>query len=95
MPKFKVEVTVIAECTYTVEVEESNERIAEDQAHGMWGEMLPEDFQVSKGYITDWDTETTQLTWECVECEAEITEQQSHDQDEMCAACFKKAEAEG
>ena len=66
--KYIVEVTVKAEVTYTVEVEESSESKAEDAACGMWRTEAPSDFQVEKGYITDWEVEVEQQTQECEEC---------------------------
>jgi hypothetical protein len=87
MAKYKVRVTVTAACEYVVEVEESSESLAEDAASALWREKLPDDFQVAKGYITDWDSEVEQLTWECVSCEKEISEQEYRDHDEMCVLC--------
>jgi hypothetical protein len=95
MAKFKIDITVVAACTYTVEMDYPNEDRANDEAVALWREQLPEDFQVDKGYITDWQIDTRQLTWNCVGCGAEIAEQQDREQDEMCAACFAKAEVEG
>jgi hypothetical protein len=87
MAKFKVKVTVTAQCEYEVEVEAATESDAEDRAHENWRAMLPEDFQVEKGYITDWDTEAEQLTWECVVCDKEISEADYRKFDEMCESC--------
>jgi hypothetical protein len=102
MGKYKVEVTVKAEVTYTVEVEASSERKAEDLAAGMWREKTPDDFQVAKGYITDWQTEAEQQTHDCEECGKEYavttaaalsTEAWKEDQD-YCAECGAKIQAE-
>jgi hypothetical protein len=93
MPKFKVRVTVTAETTYEVEVEASSEYKAEREAEVQWREKLPEDFQVDKGYITRLEPESTQLTWECVECNVPILEKDSCRQDEMCLNCFRCSEA--
>jgi hypothetical protein len=71
MSKFKIRVTVKAECSYEVEVEASAEHEAEDAAARLWRDRLPDDFQVAKGYITDWETETEQLTAICPECGVE------------------------
>ena len=68
MSKYTVEVTITAHCTYTVELEARDESSAEREAEGRWRELLPEDFQVEKGYISDFSTETEQLTAECPEC---------------------------
>jgi hypothetical protein len=87
MRKFKVRMTITAACEYEVEVEGSSESNAEDAASALWREKLPDDFQVAKGYITDWDAETTQLTWECGSCEKEISEAEYRANDEMCVAC--------
>lgn len=72
MAKFKIAVKIKAEFEYEVEVDARREFEAEDKATGMWAEMLPSDFQVNKGYITDWDVENTQqLTYVCEDCERE------------------------
>jgi hypothetical protein len=95
MSKYKIEVTVTAACTYNVEVEASSEAKAENLAIGMWRKMLPEDFQVEKGYITDWDVDDTeQLTWECSECGIQISEDDSRKNDELCDACNELSKAE-
>ena len=94
MAKYMVQVTVTASCTYEVEVESSTEWKAEDEASGMFRDMLPDDFQVAKGYITDWETEAEQLTWECEECEKQITESESDRCDDMCESCFEIQKAE-
>jgi hypothetical protein len=87
MNKYKVRVIVTAVCEYEVEVEESSESLAEDAASALWREKLPDDFQVAKGYITDWEAETVQLTWECAACEKKISEAEFRANDEMCVAC--------
>jgi predicted RNA-binding Zn-ribbon protein involved in translation (DUF1610 family) len=68
MAKFKIRVTIKAECTYEVEMDESTEAKAEDAATLIWREKVPEDFQVEKGYITNWELETEQLTAICPDC---------------------------
>jgi hypothetical protein len=89
MPRFKIRVVVRAECEYEVEVEAPLEHLAEDDATAMWRDKLPDDFQVEKGYITDWDCEeVTQLTWECEECSAVIPEAEWKACDELCLKCF-------
>ena len=93
--KYKIRVKVMAACEYEVEVEHSTESKAEDEACASWRDNMPSDFQVDKGYITDTVIEQTeQLTWECVECEKEITEAIYRENDEMCVECFNVAEAE-
>jgi hypothetical protein len=87
MAKYKVRMTITAVCEYEVEVEESSESLAENVAVGLWREKLPDDFQVAKGYITDWESEVEQLTWECVSCEKVISEAEYRDHDEMCVSC--------
>jgi hypothetical protein len=89
MPRYKVRVKVRAEAEYEVEVDEANEDRAEAAAAVLWSTKLPEDFQVEKGYISEVETETEQLTWECVECEAPMTEQQYRSQDELCLRCLR------
>jgi hypothetical protein len=71
MAKFKIRVTVKAECTYEVEVDHTSEANAEDEAKDLWREKLPDDFQVEKGYVTDWEVETEQLTAVCPDCNVE------------------------
>ena len=94
MPRFKVVVIVKAECQYECEVEAEAEHEAENKAISLDRELLPSDFQVEKGYINDWDVETTQLTWECVECGKEISEQQWRKGDELCPVCFTTVDCE-
>jgi len=86
---FKVRVKVQAECEYEVEVDAASEDKAEGEAAGMWRTKLPEDFQIEKGYISKVETETEQLSWECVECNAPLTEQQYRSQDELCLGCLR------
>lgn len=72
MAKFKIRVIIKAEVEYEVEVEARDEFEAEDKATGMWAEMTPSDFEVNKGYITDWDVDNNErLTYVCEECERE------------------------
>lgn len=72
--KYKVKVIIKAEVEYEVEVDADSEHKAEDIATGMWREKTPDDFQVNKGYITDWEVdETEQLTYYCVECDKEYS----------------------
>jgi len=93
--KYKVDVTIRAEFTYTVEVEAPSEARAEDEATGMWRSEMPDDFQVNKGYITAWDVDNTdQLTWECEDCGKEIPEAESRANDDMCEACNAKQKAQ-
>lgn len=87
--KYKVEVTVTAQVTYEVEVEASSESKAEDIATGMWRTATPDDFQVEKGYITNWEVDSIQnLTWECEACEKEIPQAEYEKNDFVCDACF-------
>lgn len=94
MPKFKVDVEVTARCTYTVELEEQDEASAEASAIDLWRTKLPEDFQVEKGYIDNWEAEVEQLSWECEECGVEITREQSQLTGGLCSPCDAKMEAE-
>jgi len=71
MAKFKIKVTVKAQCDYEVEVDHTSEANAEDEATSLWREKMPEDFQVEKGYVTDWEVETEQLTADCPGCGVE------------------------
>ena len=84
-----------AACSYEVEVEADDETEAEDKATGMWREHLPDDFQVEKGYITDWEAEDIeQLSWECSECDKEISQEESTKNDGICNECNAEHEAE-
>lgn len=85
--KYKVKVTITAQCSYEVEVDERSESMAVDAACAMWRDQLPNDFQVEKGYITDWEDETEQLTFKCEECAVEIFKGQPGFEDEMCPKC--------
>jgi hypothetical protein len=92
--KYKVEVTIRAEFTYTAEVEASSEGKAEDEATGQWRDQMPDDFQVAKGYISAWEVDNTeQLTWECEECEKQITEAESDRCDARCESCNEAEKA--
>ena len=74
MAKYKVKVRVIAAVEYEVEIDSCGPRAeskAEDEATALWRVKTPEDFQVDKGYITDWETETEQLTADCPGCGVE------------------------
>lgn len=72
MATYRVKVIIRAEVEYEAEVEASSEHEAEDKATGLWREKTPDDFQVSKGYITDWDAdEVEQLTHVCEDCGVE------------------------
>ena len=102
MGKYNVEVTITAEVTYTVEVEADSESKADDLATAQWRTMTPDDFQVEKGYIINWETEAEQQTHNCDECGKEYpvttgrtlsTEAWKEDQD-YCAECGAKIEAE-
>lgn len=90
MPKFMVAVTITAKCTYEVEVEASSESKAEDEATAIWREKTPEDFQVDKGYIEDWDTEIEQLTFECEDCGVPIDEEVSRKFFGQCESCDRE-----
>jgi len=94
MATYKISVTVVAEAEYEVEVETSSEAKAEDLATAMWREKTPDGFQVDKGYITDWQTESEQTSWECHECGLDISEAIYRRNDEMCDDCLKKYDAE-
>jgi hypothetical protein len=89
--RYKVKITVKAECEYEVEVEAGSESAAEASAVNVWRRELPEDFQVDKGYITDWQADDVeQLSWECRECGRQITRSESKSCDDMCSECYKK-----
>lgn len=68
MAKFKVKVKIMAAFEYEVEVETPDEARAENVASASWREMMPEDFQVEKGYISKVETESVQLTADCPGC---------------------------
>lgn len=96
MPKFKVKVTVSAERTYEVEVDERDWRTAEAAAAGMWRTETGDDFQVDKVQVDDIISE--QLTADCPECGKEhriptadsprgVEPEAWHEDYEVCAAC--------
>ena len=70
MAKFKVKVKVIAACEYEVEVEDANccNSHAEIAAENLWPQKLPSDFRVASGYITEFETDSEQLTADCPSC---------------------------
>jgi hypothetical protein len=102
--KFKIEVKIKAEFSYEVEVDHDSEANAEDEALAQWRERLPEDFQVEKGYITDWETEIEQLTAICPQCGTEHTIPTAdrnlagsdcwHEDQDYCKPCGAKIELE-
>lgn len=85
--KFKVNVTLTARTIYEVEIEANDEDAAEREAFSRWRELAGEDFQVYKP--DEYEAETEQLTWECRECSAEISELEFSENDELCNACAK------
>lgn len=105
MAKFKMKVIIKAQVEYEVEVEAATEWEAEDRATGMWRQMTPDDFQVEKGYITDWDVDhTEQLTADCERCGIEYplldfakhpeARQPWKEDNDFCAPCGVEIEAE-
>jgi hypothetical protein len=103
MAKFKVKVTIKAECSYEIEMDTDTEARAEDDATKLWRQKLPDDFQIEKGYITDWETETEQLTAVCPRCGTEHaiptagkSEADScwYEDYDYCKPCGAKIEAE-
>lgn len=94
MNRYKCKVIVRAQVEYEVEVEAYTETGAEREAFSKWKDMLPDDFRVNKGYVTEIDVdETTQLSWACHECDKDISEGEYDRCDEMCEECLAKEEA--
>jgi hypothetical protein len=93
MPRFKVKVIVKAQCEYTVEVDAENDQKAERAALSLDQRELPRDFRVNSGYITDYDCDVEQVSWNCIECGAEISEEQSDKNDDMCPDCIAAYDA--
>jgi hypothetical protein len=91
MPKFRVEVTVTKSDTYEMEVEANSEGQAERHAELAWRDHTSENFQVDKP--DTWESETEQLSWNCVECGVEITKEQNSNGDEMCEKCVDAYDA--
>lgn len=91
MPKFRVEVTVTKSDTYEMEVEADSEGQAEREAELAWRDHTSENFQVDKP--DTWDSETEQLSWNCVECGVEITKEQNRKGNEMCEKCVAAYDA--
>jgi hypothetical protein len=91
--KFKVKVSITAMCEYEVELDTDNEDQAEDCALKLWREKTPEDFQVEKGYITDWEVEAEQISATCPDCNKEhaMADSWSEDRD-YCKECGAKIE---
>jgi hypothetical protein len=104
MAKFKIKVRVVAACEYEVEIDHDTEAKAEDEATRIWRDKIPSDFQVEKGYITDWEVETEQQTAICPDCGIEHTIPTAdrnqagadswHEDYEYCKPCGAKMEAE-
>jgi rubrerythrin len=90
---YKVLVTVTAQIEYEVMVDSASESDAEDEAVARYRRELPDDFQVEKGYITNFETEAEQLSWECYECGVTVTRETYSQNDEMCSVCFALAAA--
>lgn len=71
MAKYKVQVRVIAELSYNVEVESDSEANAEHAATLACKKHMPSDFNVNVDYVTAWETDTDQLTAICPGCHIE------------------------
>lgn len=71
MAKFKVKVKVVAEYEYETEVDESDFSKAESAGARQWREKMPSDFQVHEDYISEWETDSEQLTADCPRCGVE------------------------
>jgi hypothetical protein len=92
--KYKVTVKLTAEVEYETEVEASSWEKAEDAAMSQWREKTPSDFQVDKGYITNWEVDSTQASWECHDCGLAISEVVSQRNDELCDKCLEAFDRE-
>ena len=88
--KYSIEVTITAQCSYTVQVEADSEYKAELEAGSRWRNELPDDFQVDKGYITDSETEATQLTWCCDECSEDCSQAEYSRTGGLCDKCDRE-----
>jgi hypothetical protein len=93
MPRFNVRVIIKAQCEYTVEVDAENEEKAERASLSPAHCRIPSDFRVNSGYFTDCDCEVEQVSWNCCECGAEISEEQSDKGDDMCEQCIAAYDA--
>jgi hypothetical protein len=91
MPLFKVNVTVTKHDSYEMQVYAEDEAAAESIAQRAWREQTSEDFQVDRP--DEWEVESEQLTWECVECGVNITREQNVNGDEMCEKCVAAYDA--
>lgn len=85
MSLYRVQCTVTAKSTYTVEVEAPTEARAEGAAISMWRDKTSPDFQVDK--IDSAEAESTQISWQCEVCGVEITEAQDRTGQGCCAKC--------
>jgi hypothetical protein len=104
MPKFKVKVKLTAAYEYELEIDHASENKAQQEAANKWRDQLPDDFQVSKDYITDWDIESEQQTAICPDCGIEhgiptatVSEAQADawlEDYEYCKPCGAKIDAE-
>jgi hypothetical protein len=93
MAQWKVQVTVVAKCTYTRTVTADSEVEAWDAAWETHQAYLPSDFNVNSGYIDgdEVEFEDEQLTWNCEDCEEEFPVETAH-KFGLCKTCFAKPE---
>ncbi len=95
MANYRVVVELTARFEYEVEIEvegNANYREAEEAAINLWREKMPVDFQVEKGYITQWEAEAEQKSWQCAECGVEIDSDLYDYKDQMCESCSATAD---
>jgi hypothetical protein len=85
MPRFIVTVTVTKRDTYRMEIDHDSEKKAEQEAMSAWRDQVSENFQVDKP--DEWEVDSEQISWNCVECGVEITQEQWRKGDEMCEKC--------
>ena len=85
MPRFIVTVTVTKSDAYQMEIAHDSEEKAEREAMLAWRDQVSENFQVDKP--DTWKVRSEQVSWNCVECGVEITEEQNRKGDEMCEKC--------
>lgn len=87
MKKYAVSVTVTATTTYEIEVEADDESQAEDLATSPYMVTAnTSDFDVDLGDCK-YETEVTQIAFDCDDCSASITDAQYRSFDGLCVGC--------
>jgi hypothetical protein len=91
MPKYRVKTKIIASESYETIEDFPTEGQAEEASINRWREKISSDFQVDK--FDEAQTEAEQISWECENCNREITYEEWARGDSWCAECAVKEEA--